>query len=446
MEKKVLKKILLLCLFISQATYAQIYINSVDYKYPDFNYIESTIATASVHVPAGSSWTSIKVSPIKRKINGKKASITFRYYRPASSCNNRDPQRLLFMLAGLGGEANGGLVNLPARAASDKCLHVAVLSSVFSTDFVEAVSTRGVVGDFRNDIKDFYNYMIYVRDYIENYHSASFNSYAVAGFSLGGLTTAFVSELDSKRKVFNFRSALAINSPVDLVYGMNTLDGYTAEGEKISKVRGTRILVAWGRNLLRYRKSRTDTSSYAGFISRMSFLTEPEEQFVVGMVLQANLKDVILASQETLEVIDGRDLGVLSPAPRTNISSRNKRRQQQAKRMESRRKRQAKSYNFVAYMKDFVIKYLVENKNESDITIEELNYRNSLASIEGHIKSNQHFYMMHNADDFLIRKRDIDFMARTFGNRLTMYPRGGHVGNLWYKDNLNKFLKIITSN
>ena len=53
---------------------------------------------------------------------------------------------------------------------------------------------------------------------------------------------------------------------------------------------------------------------------------------------------------------------------------------------------------------------------------------------------------MHNADDFIVNEKDLEFLANTFKERFTLYPRGGHVGNLWYPKNMEKVLSILARN
>jgi hypothetical protein len=44
--------------------------------------------------------------------------------------------------------------------------------------------------------------------------------------------------------------------------------------------------------------------------------------------------------------------------------------------------------------------------------------------------------MMTNENDFILTKADLDYLRQLFGDRAKIYPRGGHLGNLEYKDNL----------
>jgi len=43
---------------------------------------------------------------------------------------------------------------------------------------------------------------------------------------------------------------------------------------------------------------------------------------------------------------------------------------------------------------------------------------------------------MTNENDFILNKEDLEYLRQLFGERAMIYPRGGHLGNLEYKDNL----------
>jgi len=60
----------------------------------------------------------------------------------------------------------------------------------------------------------------------------------------------------------------------------------------------------------------------------------------------------------------------------------------------------------------------------------------SLRSIEGYLKSSPKFGVMTNENDFILTKGDLEYLQQLFGERARIYPRGGHLGNLEYKDNL----------
>ncbi|MNP85317.1 hypothetical protein D3C76_1850040 [compost metagenome] len=50
---------------------------------------------------------------------------------------------------------------------------------------------------------------------------------------------------------------------------------------------------------------------------------------------------------------------------------------------------------------------------------------------------------MHNADDLILGPGDLGFLRRTLGDRLTVYPHGGHCGNLNYRVNGDAMLEFF---
>ena len=51
---------------------------------------------------------------------------------------------------------------------------------------------------------------------------------------------------------------------------------------------------------------------------------------------------------------------------------------------------------------------------------------------------------MHNEDDFLLAEGDLDYLRRVFGERARIYPKGGHSGNMDYKDNVAYLTDFFT--
>jgi hypothetical protein len=60
----------------------------------------------------------------------------------------------------------------------------------------------------------------------------------------------------------------------------------------------------------------------------------------------------------------------------------------------------------------------------------------SLRSIEGYLKSSPKFGVMTNVNDFILSGGELEYLRELFGERVMIYPRGGHLGNLEFKENL----------
>ncbi|MCF5632109.1 serine/threonine protein kinase, partial [Pseudomonas syringae] len=67
----------------------------------------------------------------------------------------------------------------------------------------------------------------------------------------------------------------------------------------------------------------------------------------------------------------------------------------------------------------------------------------SLYALKDYLHNNTKISVMHNADDVILGSGDLGFLRKTFGDRLTVYPYGGHCGNLNYRVNTDAMLEFF---
>ena len=67
----------------------------------------------------------------------------------------------------------------------------------------------------------------------------------------------------------------------------------------------------------------------------------------------------------------------------------------------------------------------------------------SLRSIEGYLKSSAKFGVMANENDFILTRGELDYLRQLFGERAKIYPRGGHLGNLEFIENLKYMIDFF---
>ena len=58
----------------------------------------------------------------------------------------------------------------------------------------------------------------------------------------------------------------------------------------------------------------------------------------------------------------------------------------------------------------------------------------SLESIASYLRKTNKIAMMTNEDDFILAPGEVDFLSEVFGARATIWPTGGHCGNMEQKD------------
>jgi len=83
------------------------------------------------------------------------------------------------------------------------------------------------------------------------------------------------------------------------------------------------------------------------------------------------------------------------------------------------------------------------SKKRPGLTKEALIDSESLKSIEGYLKSSSKFGVMTNDNDFILAPGELDYLRRLFGERTKVYPRGGHMGNMEFRDNMAYLVDFI---
>jgi hypothetical protein len=149
-------------------------------------------------------------------------------------------------------------------------------------------------------------------------------------------------------------------------------------------------------------------------------LSAAQLRFLIGYDLRASIGGVVYTSQQI------RDRGILTSPPG----------------QKSRRLAEAATVSVREYISEFLVPEYAERTGKP-ISVEELGKKSSLRSLS--LGANPAVYVMHNADDFLVTAADLAYLRETLGSRFTLYPRGGHVGNLWYHDNSEAILAAFDS-
>jgi hypothetical protein len=103
---------------------------------------------------------------------------------------------------------------------------------------------------------------------------------------------------------------------------------------------------------------------------------------------------------------------------------------------------EAKRYSFRDYLSQFVFPSL---RRSGAVTLpdDQLLEQASLGTLGPELGANPSVSVLENVDDFLARPKDIDALRAWLGDRLYLYPRGGHVGNLWLDRNKDDLRRIM---
>ncbi|KEQ19003.1 hypothetical protein GZ78_02900 [Endozoicomonas numazuensis] len=344
---------------------------------------------------------------------------------------------LIFIIAGTGGRFDTSKVEFLKRVYYQAGFHVIQISSPTSYDFVVSGSNTHRPGLTQQDSEDLYRLMKASVERAQSFRKVEINGWYLTGYSLGALNAAFVAQLDSEQKVFGFERVLLLNPPVSLQRSIDNLD---------------RLLMADVPGV------DDSTTLFNHFFDKLAdyFRTHKSIDLDESMLFQVQ-KSPYALSREELALLIGVSfrLSVASMYFTSDAMTWDSNlipKDFKLKRSDSRTPyfKKAMLCSFQCYVDKVLIPYVIEQKpvhsSQEGATSKQrrlLFEQNSLSHLEVWLKNARHVGVMHNADDFIIDQKGLDFLYDTFGRRIKIYPLGGHMGNLQYHENVRDMLGFM---
>jgi len=332
---------------------------------------------------------------------------------------------LVFLIAGTGSNYANGTMEFLKKVFYKDGYHVVQLSSPTSYDFMAGASRFATPGFSQEDARDLYNVMKAVR---EQQPDLPVTDFYLAGYSLGGLDAAFVSRLDETEQDFNFRRVLMLNPPVNLFTSISNLDKLVqtaVDGVTDTQTFYDRIFT----KLATYFSSRghiqIDAAMLYDFQQSPQGLSDEELAMLIGTVFRFAAADIVFTS----DLINKRGQIVepdavigegtsLTPYLRSSLLC-----------------------NFDCYINRQLLPFWRKRTGGTDLS--QLIREVSLYGLEDYLRASPKIAVMTNADDLILGRGDLGFLRRTLGDRLTVYPHGGHCGNLNYRVNVADMLEFF---
>lgn len=339
----------------------------------------------------------------------------------------RQSAPLIFIIAGTGSAHNGGTNADLLKAFYGQGFHVVGISSPTHPNFVIAASETKVPGNMALDAQDLYHVMQRIEADLGKRLNPS--EYHLAGYSLGGMQAAFVSKLDSQKQRFNFKRVLMINSPVSLYASISKLDRmldnvpggidnfnryFDGVVRQISDAYTRSTTVEFNQDLI-----------YAAFKERPP--TNEELAAVIGIAFRMAAANMVF----TADVMT--NFGFIKPkevilARNTNLDDY---------------LQVGLRVGLTDYFHEFFWPFY--QSRYPNMTRQQFARAQSLEAIEDYLRNTPSIEVVHNQDDVILMGNQIDFFRRVFGNRVQIYPHGGHLGNIVQRDTLAHILGKFTS-
>jgi len=406
-------------------------IDAQSYGYPLTNPFEATIATTPVELqpqlPADADIDQqdyrVRLRPEREfELPDNFWPVTKMGYRLAKQ---RGEAPLIFIIAGTGAHYSSSTPEYLKKLFYGAGYHVVQLSSPTSYDFMTAASRFATPGLTGEDADDLYRAMQAVR---AQHPRLKVSAFHLTGYSLGALQAAFVSQLDETRRSFNFKRVLLLNPPVNLYTSISNLDRLVQ-----TQVEGIDDTTTFYETVLAKLTRYFQEKGYVDLNDAMLFdfqrskeqLSDEQMAMLIGTVFRFAAADIAFTS----DLINRR--GLITPArypinDSTSLTPFFKR---------------ALQCDFGCYITEHLIPMWRARLNGGSVT--QMVDQVSLYAVEDYLKDSSKIAVMHNADDLILGPGDLGFLRRTLGDRLTVYPFGGHCGNLNYRVNSDAMLEFF---
>jgi pimeloyl-ACP methyl ester carboxylesterase len=309
---------------------------------------------------------------------------------------------LAIVSPGLGSHRVSNATLSLAEALYNDGFSVVTIAGVFHPEFMTNASTHALPAYPPNDCRDLHVFITEIDRALEKKYPGRFGKKALVGFSMGGFQALHLAatEKSTDPGLLRFDRYVSINNPVDLHYGDQAIDNLSNAAN------------SWPPETRQARANNAVHKAAKLFtLSPEKFAAPPfdaiESKFLVGASFRLTLRDTIFCSQER------HDMGVLT----TPISRWNR----------EAAYREIYEFSLRDYFQEFALPYY----RQHGVTAADFKRENNLKTYTRALRTHKNTRVIVNSNDFILSSGDVSWLRSTFGSsRLTVFPSGGHIGNL----------------
>ena len=393
-----------------------------EYRYPYHDPYVATATSAIVNadrLPLRSTRQIIRVPGLPGRDHlpslegrGKLSVALYRQHHPAP---------LLFIVPGVGSNPYFGVATYFAGLFHREGFHVVVLPSPMTWNFALAASRSGAPGYPPEDARDLYTAMQATLAHLRSRYDVRTTDVSFMGVSLGALEGAYVSVLDSEERAIGIDRYLLVNPPVDLAYALERIDEWDMLGQRFGRDKSERLVAKALDIVESFSTERGDDPAVFDRMSRdVAAFTTEELQFLIAQDVRLVLPELAYVTQVINAIGNGRTKD------------------------EARRSLQdARNMSYREYRERIALPVWRRQAGEPEASAEAFARRGSLPPIVDRLRANPKVHIVHNADDVFVDRNALEDLKQALGDQVTLYPHGGHLGNLWYADNKDDALRFL---
>lgn len=309
---------------------------------------------------------------------------------------------LIYISPGQGLHRESNVTLALAEMIYQRGYSVVTTTGVFHPDFMENASTADLPAYPPVDCHDLLVEFTEFDRVLEKKHPGLFGKRALVGYSMGGFQALYLAAREKKADpgLLHFDRYVAIDTPVDLQYGFNSIDKcYNAPAAWPSAERQANV-----NNALHKVASLASSPPASAGIPPFNSI---ESKFLIGMSFRLTLRDTLFSSQIR------HNMGVLQ----TPLS---------------RWRRDAAYHEILQYtFNDYYLRFVIPYYKQRGVELDDFTREVNLRTYQSSLSFNPNVRVIVNQDDFILHPQDVSWLRSTFDpSRLTVFPNGGHLGNL----------------
>ena len=290
------------------------------------------------------------------------------------------------------------------------------ISNPYNYEFMEHASTAAMPAYTPVDVRDLQAALTQIDRRLQSRHPNQFGARALVGYSMGGFHSLFLAATNPENAGIRFDRYVAIHTPVRLLASVGKLDAfYNAPLEWPAETRTAAIENTFLK-LAALRDKPVASNSVPPFEAI-------ESKFLIGLAFRLILRDVIFTSQlRTNQGIlkHSLDLARREPAYREILQ-----------------------FSFKDYFDKFATPYY--QSRGVDLSIPDMLERaGDLRTHTVALKANPDVRIIVNRNDIILDATDLAWFEATFDpKRLTVFEKGGHLGNLSQTNTQSAILQAL---
>lgn len=331
---------------------------------------------------------------------------------------------LIFILAGTGTAYDAWKMKAFEKIFYNQGYHVIRVSSSFNSNFIVTASKNQVPGLATEDSKDVLEAM--KKAYEKVAGDIEVDGFYMTGYSMGATQAAFISYYDEEDKYFDFERVFMINPSKNLYDSAIILDNMLDDNVPGGRKNLGKFIDGIVDELLIHVKGQTaidEDTLYRVF--QDDFLTDNEIKALIGLSFRFAAIDI----NYIVDLL--RERGVYTVGKPDKFQSM------------SEVFNKINGASFAEYITNIAYPEYKKIYSESNLTLEELIKISDLEYIDEYIRSSDKLAMVTNEDELILTSENLSYLKDAFKGKSVIYPRGGHCGNMYYKDNIDVMLRFI---